>query len=382
MNRIVDRAGQVEKILSRVPISKPLLDDRDINRVVEVLKSGNLAQGERVREFEKRFAVYLGVKYAVAVVNGTAALDLALRVIGIREGDEVITTPFTFIATANCVLYQGGRPIFVDIDGKTFNINPELIEKRVGKRTKAIVPVHLFGNPADMDSIMQIARDKSLFVIEDAAQAHGATIGSKKVGTFGDLSVFSFYATKNMTTGEGGMITTNNADFAARLGLLRDHGQERRYEHIMLGYNLMMTDIQAAIGIGQLERLEEMNAKRISNANYLSSHLSEISHIITPYTKKGYRHVFHQYALLVDLGFPVSRDSVLHALVEHGIGARPCYPKPIYAQPLYRDMGYADHCPVTEQVIPQMLQLPIHPSVSRENLEEMVSVIKDCARTN
>ena len=365
--------------LVRVPISKPFLYDQDIERVVSVLKSGMLAQGERVREFERRFAEYLGVKYAVAVANGTSALDLALRVIGIQDGDEVITTPFSFVATANSVLYQGGKPVFVDIDRRTYNINPDLIEKRVTEGTKAIIPVHLFGHPADMETIVNIARDKHLFVIEDAAQAHGASIGSKKVGTFGDLSTFSFYATKNMTTGEGGMITTDNEGFAEKLRLLRDHGQSKRYEHIMLGYNLRMTDIEAAIGIGQLEKLDLMNQTRINNADYLSNQLSKIPHITPPYVKEGYRHVFHQYSFTVDSDFPVSRDAMIKALNEKGIGARHGYPMPIYAQPLYRDMGYREHCPVTEQVIPKMVQLPVHPAVARADLEEMVSVIHDCA---
>jgi perosamine synthetase len=338
-----------------------------------------LAQGERVREFEERFAEYLGVKYAIAAANGTSALDLSMKTIGIQNGDEVITSPFTFIATANSVLYQGGKPVFVDIDAKTYDMNPALIGKRVNRRTKAIVPVHLFGHPADMNAVMQIARDKHLLVIEDAAQAHGASIGSKKVGTFGDLSVFSFYATKNMTTGEGGMITTDNDRFAEKLRLLRDHGQSRRYEHVTLGYNLRMTDIQAAIGIGQLERLDLMNQSRINNADYLSNQLSKIPHITPPYVKEGYRHVFHQYALTVDSDFPVSRDELIKALNEKGIGARHGYPMPIYAQRLYRDMGYKEHCPVTEQVISQMVQLPVHPAVTRADLEEMVSVIRDCA---
>jgi perosamine synthetase len=365
--------------LSRVPISKPVLEDREINLVVEVLKSGNLAQGEKVHEFEERFADYIDVEHAVAVTNGTAALDLALHVGGVSNGDEVITTPFTFIATANSVMYQGGRPIFADIDERTFNLTPSDIEKRITNRTKAIIPVHLFGNPADMVEIMEIARDRHLLVVEDAAQAHGAAIDSKKVGSFGDLSVFSFYATKNMTTGEGGMITTNNSEFAAKLRLLRDQGQLRRYEHTVLGFNLRMTDIQGAIGIGQLERLEEMTTKRIGNALHLSNQLARIPHVATPYTKQGYRHVFHQYSLRIDGSFPMPRDSLLNALTEHGIGARMGYPRPIYLQPLYRDMGYADRCPVTESIIPRIVQLPIHPGVLKEDLDEMISVIEHCA---
>jgi dTDP-4-amino-4,6-dideoxygalactose transaminase len=344
-----------------IPVARPLIGDDEVEAVTAVLRSGHLVQGEVVERFEASFAEMVGVKHVVAVANGTAALHLALLAHGIGPGDEVITSPFTFIASANAALYVGARPVFVDIREDTFNINPELIEARITERTKAILPVHLYGQPAEMDAIAEIARRHNLAIIEDAAQAHGAAIGDRQVGTFG-TGCFSFYATKNVTTGEGGIITTSSADIADRLRLLRQHGQRVRYRHELLGYNYRLTDLQAAIGLVQLDHLEEWTEQRIENAVYLTSRLQGV---ITPTTLPGYRHVYHQYTIRA----PHGRDVVARRLADSGVGTGVHYPIPVHHQPLYRQLGYRDDLPCAERASREVLSLPIHPSVTPRELD-------------
>ncbi len=265
-----------------IPIAKPIIADDEIDEVVKVLRSGFIAQGPKVAEFEEKFAEYIGVKHAVAVSSGTTALHLALLAAGIGPNDEVITTPFTFAATGNSVLHVGAKPVFIDIDNKTYNLNPENIENVITDKTKAVMPVHLYGQPAEMDSIKQIAEDHDLIVIEDAAQAHGAVYKGKKAGSLGDMGCFSFYPTKNMTTSEGGIITTENEEMAEKARVLRSHGESERYTHVVLGYNFRMTDIAAAIGIVQLKKLDKFNEKRIENAKYLTERIDKINGIDCP----------------------------------------------------------------------------------------------------
>jgi len=266
-----------------IPIAKPLIGDEEINAVIKVLKSGMLAHGKEVEAFEKEFAQYLGAKHAVAVVNGTAALDVALKVLKIGLGDEVITTPFTFIASANAILFQGARPVFADIDPKTYSLDPNEVLEKITDETKAIVVVHLYGQPADMKAFKEIAEDHKLYLIEDCAQAHGAEFEGQKVGTFGDIAAFSFYPTKNMTTGEGGMVVTNDCELAKKVDLIRNHGQAEKYLHVELGYNLRMTNIAAAIGRAQLKKLDEWNRKRIENARLLTEGISKIDGLTPPH---------------------------------------------------------------------------------------------------
>ena len=248
-----------------INIAKPIISDEEIEAVTEVLKSGMLAQGPKVDEFEKKFAEYSEAKYGIATSSGTTALHTALVAAGVERGDEVITTPFTFAATSNSILYSDATPVYADIDPKTFNLNPEKIEEKITDKTKAIVPVHLYGQPADMDPILEIAEKHDLKVIEDAAQAHGSTYKGKKIGSIGDLGCFSFYPTKNMTTGEGGMVTTNDDDLAEKSAMIRAHGESKRYEQSLLGYNYRMTDIAASIGIVQLKSIDKFNEKRNEN---------------------------------------------------------------------------------------------------------------------
>ncbi len=351
-----------------IPIARPMIEAEEKEAVLAVLDSGMLAQGEWVASFEKAFAKYIGVKHAVAASSGTAALHLAMLAHGIGPGDEVITSPFTFIATANAVLYTGARPVFVDIEPDTFDIDPNQVEESITQRTKAILPVHLFGHPAEMDAIMEIAERHGLTVIEDAAQAHGAEYHGQRVGSFG-TGVFSFYPTKNMTTGEGGMLTTDDDFLAGKLRLLRDHGMPRRYVHEVLGYNFRMTNIAAAIGLAQLSKLDGFNSARIGNATYLTERIHKV---ITPTVRPGVKHVFHQYTVRV----PSGRDDAVEKLREAGVGVGIYYPIPIHQQSLYRGLGYHERFPAAEQAASEVLSLPVHPALTQEDLNRIVEVVE------
>lgn len=349
-----------------IPISAPLIGLEEKQAVLEVLDSGMLAQGSRVRALEEAFAAYCGVGHAVATSSGTAALHLALLAHGIGPGDEVITTPFSFVATANSILYTGARPVFVDIDPATYNLRADLVCRAITIRTRALLVVHLYGLPADMDRLVAIAEFHGLALIEDASQAHGAEHKSRRVGSFG-TGCFSFYATKNMTTAEGGMITTDSGTLAETCRALRQHGMRRPYYHDELGYNFRMTDVHAAIGLAQLGKLEAFNRARIANAAFLSSHLRGV---IPPVVPEGRRHVFHQYTVRVPEG---RRDAALAALREQGIGAQVYYPLPIHRQALYLDLGYDVSLPESERASGEVLSLPVHPGLSLSDLEAIVT---------
>lgn len=356
-----------------IPIAKPLIGDEEKDAVLEVMGSGVIAQGKRVQELEQSFAKYCGASHGVAVNSGTAALHAALWAVGVKEGDEVITTPFSFAATGNAILYCGAKPVFADIDGKTFNIDPEAIKEKITKKTKAIMPVHLFGQACDMTAIMEIAEDRGLKTIEDACQAHGAEWKGKRVGSFGDASGFSFYPTKNMTTSEGGMITTNDAKLAEMCGIFRNHGQARRYVQEYMGYNLRMTDIAAAIGIEQLKKLDGFTDARIKNAEYLNGKLKGDKKVITPFVSKGAKHVYHQYTVMVE-----NRDDVNKKLNDAGIGTGIYYPIPINEQPYYKGLGYGSKdTPVSSEVAKKVLSLPVHPAVSKEDLDLIAHKLKE-----
>lgn len=353
-----------------ISISKPQFGDEELQLLREVLESGIVAQGPKVAQFETEFAALCGTTHAVAVSSGTTALHLALLAHGIGPGDEVITSAFTFIASANSVLYTGARPRFVDIRPDTFNIDPELIEAAITPHTKAIMPVHLYGLMADMDAIMDIAHRHNLAVIEDAAQAHGATYKGKTAGSFG-TGCFSLYATKNMTSGEGGMVTTNDPEIADRVKLLRAHGMRVRYYHDELGYNFRLTDLHAAVGLAQLHKLEGFNRQRQQNARFLNEHLSRV---ITPVEPEGYEHVWHQYTVRVT---HTDRDAVIDKLKEAGVGSAIFYPVPVYRQKVYLDRGYTDSLPVTEEITCQVVSLPVHPALSGDDLETIVEAVNN-----
>lgn len=345
-----------------IPIAKPLIGEEEKQGVLEVLDSGMLAQGPKVKAFEKAFAQYCGVAHAVATSSGTTALHLALLAHGIGEGDEVITSPFTFVSSANAILFTGAKPVFVDIDSVTFNVNPELLEAAVTPKTKAIMPVHLFGLPADMEPIMTLAEKHDLVVIEDACQAHGAEYDGRRAGSFG-TGCFSFYPTKNMTTGEGGMITTDDEKIADTCRVIRQHGMRRRYYHDELGYNFRMTDVHAAIGLAQMQKLERFNEARITNARFLSEHLTGIT---TPTVPEGRRHVFHQYTIRIPDG---RRDLIREELAERGIGTGVYYPVPVHKQRVYLHQGYDKTLPEAERAAAEVLSLPVHPGLSKADLQ-------------
>ena len=366
-----------------IAIAHPLLGNEEQTAVLRVLTSGQLAQGENVALFERCFAALCQVQEAIAVASGTAALFLALLAHDIGPGDEVITTAFSFSATANTILQVGAVPVFVDIEPDTYTIDPIQVENAITPRTKAILPVHLYGHPCDMKHLEALASAYSLVLIEDACQAHNASINGKKVGSFG-TGCFSFYATKNMTTGEGGIVTTNDPVIAERVRLLRNHGQETRYYQVALGYNLRMTEIQAAIGLVQINKLSEFTERRIANASFLTKHLQEF--VQTPMVRSECYHVFHQYTIRV----PEKRSEWTTILHERGIGTAIHYPLPIHQQPFYlqksslfrvlspgkrshvKGSNTTAHLPNTECAAQQVLSLPVHPALSEKDLVTIV----------
>lgn len=360
----------------KVSIAKPIIGEEEIENVVEVLKSGMIAQGPKVAEFEEKFAKWVGAKYAVATNSGTAALHVALLSCGIGPGDEVITTPFTFIATGNAIVYTGATPVFADIDLETYNIDPDTIEDLITDKTKAILPVQLYGQSADMDKIREIAKKHDLLVIEDAAQAHGAMYNDEKVGNMGDMACFSFYPTKNMTTSEGGMITTNNKELAEKARVFRAHGSNIKYKHDEIGYNFRSSDIAAAIGLAQLDKIDEFNEKRINNANYLNEGLKDVEGVITPASPENRKHVYHQYTIRVTKG---NRDDWVDILTENGIGSGIHYPIPLYNQPIYKELGFTGLAPNAELAADTVISLPVHPSLSKEDLDLVIEAVKDAS---
>lgn len=347
-----------------IPIAQPLVGEEEKQAVWEVLSSGQLAQGAKVRELEAQFAAYCGVKHAVATSNGTTALQIAALACGIGPGDEIITTPFTFVASANVALYVGARPVFVDIEPDTFNIDTSQIEARITPRTRAILPVHLYGQPANLDALVDICQRHNLWLIEDACQAHGATWRGQRVGSFG-VGCFSFYPTKNMTTAEGGILTTNDDAIATRARMLREHGGRVRYQHEILGYNFRMTEVHAAIGVAQMGKLEGWTARRIANAHRLTQGITSVQ---TPYVRPEAGHVFHQYTVRI----PHDRDGAMARLRERGVGTGIHYPTPVHHQPLYRDLGYTDRLPHAEQASREVLCLPVHPGLSETDLATII----------
>lgn len=357
-----------------IPIARPVIGEEEVRAVAEVLRSGNLVQGEKVSQFESGFSGYIGSKFAAAVSSGTAALQIGLQSLGIQKGDEVIVPPFTFAATANAVIHCGAKPVFADIDSRTFNIDPERMQEKITDKTRAVVCVHLYGQPCEMDAITRICKDADASLVEDAAQAVGADYRGRKVGTFGLISAFSFYATKNLTTGEGGMILTDARDISEKARMIRNQGQSSQYKHEIISYNFRMTDIQAAIGIEQLKRIEALNRKRIENARFLSDSLSSVKGIEIPFVPKHVKHVFHQYTIKV----PEGRGRLLEYLNKHEVGARVYYPEPVYMQPAYLEMGFRKGlCPVTEDVCRQVLSIPVHPLLTQEELKTVAEAVRN-----
>ena len=351
-----------------ISIAKPVMGDEEKKAVMEVLDSGIIAQGPKVKEFEQNFAEMCGVKHAIATTSGTTALHMALLAHGIGPGDEVITSPFTFIASANSVLFVGATPVFVDIDPKTFNMDPSLVEAAITPNTKAIMPVHLYGMVCDMGPLMEIAKKHGLVMIEDACQSHGAELEGTHAGAFG-TGTFSLYPTKNMTSAEGGMITTDDDEIDELCRVIRNHGMRRRYFHDQLGYNFRMTDVHAAIGNAQLMKLPANNEKRRTNAKFYNENLQGVT---VPFVPQGFHHVYHQYTIRVPDG---KRDALREYLKENEIGSEIYYPLPIHQQGFYIEQFGEQTFPQAEFAAEEVLSLPVHPLLSQSDLEKVVKTI-------
>ncbi len=352
-----------------IPISRPWIGPEEKAAVLEVLESGMLAQGPRVAAFEEAFTRVTGARHAIATSSGTTGLHLALLAHGIGPGDEVITSPFTFIASVNTILFTGATPVFADIEEGSFNIAPKQIEAAITPRTKALMPVHLYGQPCDMEEISALARKHGLAIIEDAAQAIGATYRGRQAGTFG-TGVFSLYATKNVMSGEGGMITTDNDHVADQCRLLRNHGMRKRYQYETLGYNFRLTDVLAAIGLAQLDRLPEATKRRRANARFLNA---QIESVTTPVVKEGREHVWHQYTIRVPEG--MDRDAAVKRLDEAGIGTGIFYPHGAHRFDHIKEVVGVVEMPVTDLVASSVISLPVHPLLEQPDLERIAAAV-------
>lgn len=358
-----------------IPAARPLIGDEEREAVDAVLRSGQVAQGPVVAAFEKEFSqALLDGRETVAVNSGTAGLHLGLLAAGIGPGDEVIVPSFTFAATANSVALAGATPVFADIDPETYTLDPEAVEALITDRTRGIMPVHLYGHPADMVGFQRLAEKRSVLLFEDAAQAHGAAIGGDQVGTFGEFAMFSLYPTKNMTSGEGGMISCGSAETARNARLLRNQGMEQQYANELIGFNARMTDIHAAIGREQLKKLPKWTEQRIVNAAFLTENITGIK---TPTVKAGARHVFHQYTIRV----PEDRAGFSAALKdEFGIGSGVYYPIPNHELVSLAKYAPGVELPVTASACAEVLSLPVHPSLSQADLERIVAAVNNLAK--
>ena len=368
-----------------IPYGKQTIEQDDIQAVVDVLKSDFLTTGPKIAEFEQTVADYVGAKYAVAISNGTSALHAACFAAGIGPGDEVITTPLTFAASANCVLYCGGTPVFADVDPKTYNIDPDDIRRKITDRTKAIIAVHLAGQPCDMDAIHSIAREHGLIVIEDGAHALGSVYKGKKVGSMSDMTTFSFHPVKPITTGEGGMIVTDNEDFYKKMILFRSHGITRDdsmmtrndgpwfYQQFNLGYNYRITDIQCALGCSQMKKLDRFLARRKEIVARYNEAFADCDNIITPYQLSDTESGWHLYIVQVK---KCDRRQVFENMREKGIGVNVHY-IPVYMHPYYQEHGYENvHCANAEEIYSHIISLPLYPGLTSEQQDYVIDTLK------
>ncbi len=372
-----------------LPYAQQWIDEDDIKQVVTTLKGDYLTTGPSIEQFEERIAKYVGAKYAVAFANGTAALHGAVFAAGIKQGDEVITTPITFVASANAVIYQGGTPVFADIDPKTYNINVNDIKKQITEKTKAIIPVDFTGQPTEINEIIEIAKQHNLVIIEDAAHALGATYQGKKIGSISDMTMFSFHPVKHITTGEGGIITTNNQTYYEKLiqfrshGITRDHSKLQEdqgpwyYEMQYLGYNYRMTDIQAALGISQFNKLDRWIKRRQQIVNRYNETFQKMEQITTPYQLKETESSWHLYIIRLHLEqLTVDRKIIFEALQKENIGVNVHY-IPVYYHPYYQGIGYKKGiCPNAEKLYEEIITLPLFPKMTEKDVEDVIQAVK------
>lgn len=377
-----------------IPYGQQLIDEDDINSVIEALKSEYLTQGPKIKEFEDMLAKRVGAEFSVAISNGTAALHAACFAAGIGEGDEVITTPITFAASANCALYLGAKPVFADIDPHTYNISPDEIRKKITKKTKAIIPVHYTGQPCDMDKIKSIAKEYDLMLIEDGAHALGSEYKDKKVGSIGDMTTFSFHPVKHITTGEGGAITTDSQECYERLLLFRSHGITRDidkltrnegpwyYEQQMLGYNYRITDIQAALGVSQLSKLDLFLQRRREIIKKYNEAFKDLDGVITPQQLAGTNNAWHLYVLQFELEkLKIDRRQIFEELRKKNIGVNVHY-VPVYYHPYYQKLGYGKGlCPNAERLYERIITLPLYPKMEKNDVEYVINSVYEIIKS-
>lgn len=356
-----------------IAIAKPFLGAEEKEAVSKVIDSGMIAHGTVVEEFNHAFSAYMGAKHGIATSNGTTALEVALRALGVGPGDKVLTTPYSFIASTNSIVYTGATPVFADIDPATFNIDAGKMEEQLKrqKNIKAVQIVHLFGQPCDMDAIMTLVKKYNLLLVEDCAQAHNASYKGKKVGTFGNAAAFSFYPTKNMTTGEGGMVITSDDKVAEKCALLISHGMKVRYYHDIVGYNYRMTNVAAAIGLCQLKKLEDFNKRRNHNAAYYAEHIKNPL-IQLPHKLDNTYHCYHQYTIRVKDG---RRDGFTKYLADNGVGFGVFYPLSIPEQKCYEGMNMEKSFPVTDKTKLEVVSIPVHPQLTQDEIAAVADVI-------
>lgn len=358
--------------VSSTPISMISVEitDADIDAAVRTLRTGMLAQGANVASFEKRFAELTGAAHAIACANGTCALQLAYEPL-IQPGDDVLCPSWTYIATASMLSARGARPVFCDADPHTYNIDVKDAERRITPSTTAIAVTHLYGNPADIDAVQALASKHNLSVIYDAAQAHLATYRGEGLGAFGDAVTYSFYPTKNMTTGEGGMVTVNGDELDRDIRLLRSHGETTKYTHERVGYNYRMTDVEAAIGLSQLDRIAEITAKRRANAARLDAMIESIPGLHAPTVTAGAEHAYHLYVVRMDTeSFVCDRDAFLDALRAEGVQCAVHYPRPVHRQPVFSDHA-GDKLPVADRLAKSLFCVPVHPGLSERQVQQV-----------
>ena len=361
-----------------IPINKPQVDEEEVQAVIEVMRKGPitnaLGAGPKVLEFEKNFAAFAGTKHAVAVNTGTAALHAAIMAVGVRRDDEVILPSFTFVATAEAIVLAGGKPVFADIDPKTYNLSPQAVEAVITRKTKAILPVDLYGVSAEMKPLSEIANKHGLGLVEDAAQAHGATYMCKPAGKFSDVACWSLYASKNIMTGEGGVVTTDSDEVEEKLRMIRTHGEKAKYASEMLGTNYRMSELQAAIGNVQLKKLPVFVAARRRNAQTLTEALKVCEKLVLPYETPDRLHSWYLYTARLLEATEEKRNKLIEALKAKGIGAESYYINPVHTMPFYRDNYGACALPETEKAAKQVFSLPIHPGVTEEDADQIAKI--------
>jgi dTDP-4-amino-4,6-dideoxygalactose transaminase len=362
-----------------IGIAAPNIGPEEFEAVRKVLESGQLAQGPQVAQLEANFAAYCGSKYAVAVNSGTAALHASLVAAGVGPGDEVITTPYSFMATLNCILMVGATPVLADIDLTTYNIDIKKVEAAITPKTKAVIPVDLYGQPYDYDELRALCNKHGIKIIEDACQAVGASYKGKKTGTLGDMGCLSLYATKNIMAGEGGMVITDNEEYVRILKEFRQHGMSAQYEYVRLGYNYRMSDLHAAIAVQQLKKVDAFNQGRQKNAELFTQGLQGVKGLVLPVTAPNRTHVYNLYTMLVTSEFPLGRDEFIAYLREKGIGAGAYYPKPLYAFTHTAKFGSADKLSNAQTASNHVVSLPVHPLITPEEAQTIVTAIKEAA---